>query len=175
VARRQLRRGSRTRPLGTGWARLVETTFTTVPVSTKVLMAIGVLDNPGLTETVIRSRGTISVITDTPLAAAPQVQLGAFGIVVVNDIAAALGVTAIPGPVTDQDDEGWFVWQPIGQAIDATGSTAVTAHSVQYQFDSKAARRIETGFSMALMIENASAADVMLAHLSISQLTKINT
>jgi len=174
VARRQFR-SRRQRPLGTGWARLVETTFTTVPVSSKVLMATLSLDNPGLTETVIRSRGIISVITDTPLAAAPQVQLGAFGIVVINDLALAAGAASIPGPVTDQDDEGWFVWQPIGQAIDATGSTAVTAVSKEYHFDSKAARRIETGFGAALMVENASAADVMLVHLSISQLTKINT
>ena len=41
--------------------------------------------------------------------AASENQLGAFGIALVNDVAAALGVTGIPGPATDALWDGWFV------------------------------------------------------------------
>ncbi len=164
---------TRSRRLGTSWARLVETQLTTVAAGTKVLLAQLTLDNPGITETVIRTRGLIGIVTDAPTAS--EVQPGAFGMVVVNDLAIAAGAASIPGPVTDQDDEGWFVWQPTLASQESVGATAVTVPMSVFHFDSKAARRIEHGFAAAVMFENASVTLGMQVITALSTLTKVNT
>jgi len=155
---------------GTSWSRLVETGYTAVAASTKVLLGSFTSTR---TETAIRTRGMISVKTDTPASA--EVQLGAFGVVVVSDAALAAGAASIPGPVTDAQDEGWMVWQPFMQSHLVAGLTVVTMLSKEYQFDSKAARRVDLGYSLALMVENASASNAFDVALALSLLTKVNT
>ncbi len=77
------------------------------------------------------------------------------GFVVVNDLAIAAGAASLPGPHTDSSDDGWFVWQPFMQA--GTGNSAGMKLGERYEFDSKAMRRIEEGFSVAVMVENSHA------------------
>jgi len=101
-----------------------------------------------------RTRGLFSVASDQ--AAAGESQLGALGFIVVSDLAVAAGAASIPGPVTDASDDGWFVWVPFGQeSIRAAGGP----QSFQYEFDSKAMRRVEEGFAIAIMVENAHATE----------------
>ncbi len=78
-------------------------------MSTKILLGVFVLSNVGIGETVRRTIGNIWVVSDQ--AAADEVQVGAFGCIVVTDLAAAAGAASIPGPFTDANDDGWFVWQ----------------------------------------------------------------
>ncbi len=158
---------------GTDWVRGVPTAYTTVGTSSKVLIATIVLANPGITETIIRTRGLVSVQTDT--AAAEQVVIGAFGMIVVNDLAIAAGVASIPGPVTDDEDDGWFVWVPFSHSQTVAGATSTSAISKEFHFDSKAARRVEQGFGIALVVENASAVDAFEMSCIVSQLAKVNT
>ena len=137
---------------GTNWARLVPTGLTTVAAATKALLITFALDNPGISETVRRTRGMIWLKSD---ATSVEDQLGALGIILANDLALAAGAASLPGPVTDASDEGWFVWQPTLMSVANSSNPGVNGY--QFEFDSKAMRTIDDGFGLAVMYENASA------------------
>ncbi len=84
-----------------------------------------------------------------------ETQTGAMGMVVVSDLAIAAGVASIPGPVTDASDDGWYVWQALGGQLDIL--VGAGPRQAVYEFDSKAMRRIEEGFGVAIVVENAHA------------------
>ncbi len=140
----------------TNWARSIATAPVPVAVGAKVLITTVVLSNPGIDETVRRTRGMFEVTSNQ--SAAMALQYGAFGAVVVNDLAVAAGAASIPGSVTDASDDGWFLWVPFiqttGVTEDGTGTASPGVN--RYHFDSKAMRKIEEGFSVAFMVENAS-------------------
>ena len=167
---RQIRGRSfaRRRPSETNWARIVETTQTTVPASSKVLLAIFVLSNPAINETVLRTRGRLWVQSDQ--AAAVENQLGAFGMIVVTDLALSIGVASIPGPVTDLSDDGWFVWVPFMQSSSLAADGGPTGYS--YEIESKAMRKTSEGFGIALVVENSSASNGFQASIALSLLGK---
>ncbi len=100
-----------------------------------------------------------------------EFQFGALGMVVVSDLAIAAGAASIPGPVTDAQDDGWFVWQAFLRA----SSQSVAKHAQQYfEWDSKAMRRIEEGFGIGVMVENAHATHGLQAAIQISMLTTLS-
>ncbi len=157
----------------TNWVRLVPTARTTVALSTKALFTSLTLSNSGIGETVIRTRGSVSISSDQ--AAAQENQTGAFGMIVVNDIALALGATGIPGPGTDASDDGWFVWMPFMLQSESFSAGAGGINDRVFTFDSKAARRVEEGFGIAVMLENASPSHGLTAMVTLSMLSKVNT
>ena len=165
--RRVFRRGL-TAPGRTTWGALVGTTAnTSVAASSIVFLGNFSLDNPGINETVMRTRGLLHISSDQ--AAAEESQIGAFGMCVVTDQALTIGVTALPGPVSDADDDIWFVWQPIV----ASGAAVLSGRlGWQYEIDSKAMRRIQEGKNVALMIENASASNAFEIGLALRLLSK---
>ena len=165
-SRRQVRSSRK----GTSWARNLSATFTTVPAASKVLVGSFVLSNPGITETAVRSRGRIWIQSDQ--GAALEEQQGALGLVVVSDLALAAGAASIPGPATDSSDDGWFVWEGFSQTnIQVSAGTA----GQLYEFDSKAARRVQEGFAIAIMAENVHATHGLDLGLVISLLAVVNT
>ena len=125
----------------------------TVPAATKVLLTSLSLANPGIGETVRRTRGLLYIQSDQ--SASAEEQTGAMGFVVVTDLALAAGAASIPGPHTDSSDDGWFVWQPFMQAGLQQPLSAV--HGTGYDFDSKAMRRVQEGSGIAVMVENSHA------------------
>ncbi len=129
----------------------------TVAGGTKTLLSTLVLSNPGINEVVRRTRGVFSAQSDqTSVFESPY---GAIGFIVVNDLALAAGAASIPGPVTDADDDGWFVWEaflPMSGATDQGSVVPVQWPNVY--FDSKAMRKIPEGFGVAVMVENATVA-----------------
>ena len=153
-----------------GWAGSSPGSATTVGVSTKVLLGSFLLSNPNIDETVLRTVGQLAVVSDQ--TAASEQQLGAFGMIVVTDIALAAGAASIPGPVTDIADDGWFLYVPIAQTLLFADSTGL-AQSVNYAFDSKAKRVVGDGQSMALMVENASASFVFQVVFTLRLLSQV--
>ena len=95
-----------------GWSYTLETAFTTVPANSKVLLASFTLSNPGIDITLLRCIGGLAVSSDQSVNVEEQV--GAFGLILVTDQALAIGITAIPGPFTNGDDDGWFCHQSFG-------------------------------------------------------------
>ena len=98
---------------------------------------------------------------------AQEVQIGAVGVCVVNGVAAALGVTGIPGPVTDLGDEIWLAWAPImGQGDRATLGSQV----FHVPLNSRAQRKLPGGSEVAVVVENSSATNAFQAGLGLSVL-----
>ena len=155
MARRVIRAraafGGRRRRAGGTWSRL-NSAGTGIAASTKVFLSAFTLDNPGINETVRRTVGHINFSSDQQ--GAIETPVAAFGMVVVSDAAAAIGVTAIPGPLVDNDDDGWFVWQ--GLSIGQGPSSVGHLNSQMFPFDSHAMRRVEQGFQIALMLETGA-------------------
>ncbi len=102
--------------------------------------------------TIIRTRGLFYAESDQ--VAANEHPNGAFGFALVRDPAAAAGIISIPTPLTEQDDESWFVWQAYQAAyhVDAAGSTA-SPHRIE--FDSKAQRKVQEGDTMVVVVQNS--------------------
>ena len=163
---------SRPRSPNRSWAGTSSTGVTGIPVSTKVLLGSFSLSNPNIDETILRTVGTLMVSSDQ--LAASEDQIGAFGMYIVNDVAATLGVTALPGPITDIADDGWYVYVPICQRFgfsDATGWNA--DFGLRYPFDSKAKRKMHEGTRAVLMAENATSTNVFNMSLVIRSLTMV--
>ena len=137
----------------TDWGRTLIAN-TTIGGSTKVLLGSFILANPGIGEVIRRTRGRFHVISDQ--GSVTEQQDGALGMIVVTDTALAVGITAIPGPVTDANDDGWFVWEPFTQVSQLTLGASFTSGgtTLQYEFDSKAMRKVAHGFSMAIVLES---------------------
>ena len=166
TTRRMTSRGrGRSQAPGT-WARFVDDAPVTVAAGTKVLFASFILSNIGINETVRRTRGIIHMRSDQ--AAGNEDQAGAFGMIVVTDLAVAAGAASIPGPVTDASDDGWFVWVPM---IGAGATVTEGRVGFSFEFDSRAMRRVQEGFTIALMYENASATLGLVADIGVSLYT----
>ncbi len=106
--------------------------------------------------TVIRTVGLIYVASDQ--TAAFEVPFGGLGLAVVSDQAAAIGVTAVPTPITDESSDLWFLYQfwvasGAGQAASQSNGARVFA------FDSRAMRKVPDGADVVTVIENGSAFD----------------
>ena len=152
----------------TTWARSVAVGYTLLSPSSRLVTDFIVLSNPGIGETIRRTRGLLSIKTDDPSALEDQV--GAFGAVIVSDSAATAGVGSIPTPVTEASDDGWFVWMPFLGSTKIVGEAGV----INYEYDSKAMRRVEEGFVAAFVIENSSTTDGLLFANSLSVLTSLS-
>ena len=151
------------------WASLFLQT-TTVAASTKVLLGFFFLGTD-FEETVVRTRGLISVISDQ--AAVAEEQRGAFGMIRVTDRARAAGATAIPGPATDGDDDGFFVWTAICQT--SVQDVAGGVNGMVYTIDSKAQRVVREGQEIALMVENIGTLNGMQIQLAIRVLSRFRS
>ena len=132
--------------------------FVTGPIilaaNTKILLGSFVLSTP-FEETAVRTRGNFYIGSDQ--AAVVEQQTGAIGLIRVTASALAIGITAIPDPVTNSDDDGWFVWQGFSQESSLT-TTAGLAGGHVYEIDSKAQRIVREGQVIAVVAVNSQAA-----------------
>jgi len=140
--------------------------------SLKAVLTSFTLNNPGIGETVRRTRGAVFMQSDQ--TGAVEQQFAAYGAIVVSDVALALGSTAIPGPVVDASDDGWFVWGAMlaGQNINVN---RMSNTNTLFTFDSKAMRKVPDGFGVAIMVENTGASGFSIqVAIEISMLTSIS-
>jgi len=97
--------------------------------------------------TIVRTRGWLLVRSDQQ--GAVENFDAAYGIAVVSDQAAAVGVTAVPTPTTDDSSDLWLYYQRV------MGTLIVTAGSnVVIQVDSKAMRKVNGDQDIVDVIEN---------------------
>ncbi len=93
--------------------------------------------------TIVRTRGYWHIHSDQ--GAATEVQEAAYGRIIVSDQSVAIGVTAIPTPVTDSQSS-WYMYERMVAHLDfssAVGFDADAGH--QREVDSKAMRKVEEG------------------------------
>ncbi len=103
--------------------------------------------------TIVRTRGVWSVRSDQ--TAATEQQMVGLGAAVVSTQAAAIGVTAVPTPFTDQGSDLWFLyemWASTFSVVSAIGTEVY--QSVRY--DSRAMRKVEDQQDVAVVLENSS-------------------
>ncbi len=149
----------------TDWSRLISPVYVAVPAASKILLATTVSVPAGTGFTVRRARGSLSVISDQ--SAVIENQMGSMGFMVVSDIAVVAGAASIPGPSTQASDDAWFVWVPFNQAT-AQNIGGGAGMGPAYPFDSKAMRKVEGGFSVAIMVENFHATHGLLVAIGFS-------
>ena len=151
-----------------GWSGIVQTGFTTLAANTSVVVGSLVLSNAGIDETVLRTVGQLTIGSDQ--TAATEEQIGAMGMIVITDVALAAGIASIPNPFTNTNDDGWYLYVPIGQRVGL-----VTAPAYQtYAYDSRAKRKIEDGYSVAIVLANSSTTNGLTFHLVMRTLTMVS-
>ncbi len=107
--------------------------------------------------TIRRIRGGFYVRSDQLVAS--EDYGGVFGAIVVSDRAATVGVTAIPGPITDQDSN-WMLWSPFfGSYEFQTAASTQTARGRWFDVDTKAMRTLSEDETLAFMVEPTSGAN----------------
>ncbi len=107
--------------------------------------------------TVTRTRGLIGIKSDQ-VAATEPFQIG-LGMCVVSDQALAIGVTAVPTPITDMGSDLWFLHELVfGEILVASAASIEGQGSVNKYFDSKAMRKVDDGQDIAIVTEVPSSA-----------------
>ncbi len=100
--------------------------------------------------TVVRTRGYMFLKSDQ--AANTENQFITFGVIVVTDVASGIGVTAIPGPVTDPESD-FFVYESLAAAIQVVSAASVFSIGVGKELDSRSMRKVDNGDDIVLMSE----------------------
>jgi len=103
--------------------------------------------------TIVRTHVELSLRSDQ--AAAIERQFGGFGIAVVSDQAVAIGVTAVPTPITDSDSNLWLAHTMI--FADESNLTDRTRSGTFKTIDSKAMRKVELGQDIIWVAEGSGA------------------
>ncbi len=104
--------------------------------------------------TVVRTHMLIAIGTDQ--LAADENQVAALGLAVVSDQAVAVGVTAIPTPVTDAASDLWFAHQYLMSQFDFGSAIGFANASREYAIDSKAMRKVEDGQDIVIVVEQSA-------------------
>ena len=91
--------------------------------------------------------------------AASEWPFGAMGAMVVQEEARAVGITALSGPISEEQDDAWFLYQSFATPIKFSDATGTRNISQTWNFDSKAQRKVEDGQAIVFMVENGSATD----------------
>jgi len=107
--------------------------------------------------TVVRTRGLVYVRSDQ--TANTETPFGAFGLAVVSEQASAIGVTAVPTPITDESSDLWFLYQFVATGLQVSSAVGIPGPANVYEFDSKAMRKVEDGQDVISVFENGSSAD----------------
>ena len=109
---------------------------------------VAILEDP---ETLVRTRGQFQVSISVAAASRANIQ-GAFGIYVVTADAFAIGITALPGPLSDSRND-WVVWAPFTMHVLAALDEAAVQQHVRVDFDSRGMRKLKDGDVLAVVIE----------------------
>ncbi len=105
--------------------------------------------------TIVRTRGIFFARSDQLVA--NESYIGDLGFAVVSDQASAIGVTAVPTPLTDKGSDLFFVYEQIHgriQVASGAGTGVPTNLGLMRTFDSKAMRKVEGDQDVISTVEN---------------------
>ncbi len=171
MARQRSYRGARRSTPNRSWAGVIDTQ-NGVASGASVLLGSLALSNVNIDETILRTIGLLSVATDQ--VASSEQQEGAFGMIVVNDLAIAAGVASVPTPITNVDDDEWLIWVPFSNSMvfgSAIGFDTMGAPT--HYFDVKSKRIVQEGFGIAVVVEATAASEGFTFNLLLRQLSMI--
>ena len=141
----------------TRWVGITDTASAITTASSSVLFGgFGATELAARPFTIIRARGYISIISDQDTVV--ENQTGVFAMAVVSDQALAIGVSAVPTPITDNSSDLFFVYEPLAnQTRSQSGGVTTSVNPVGREFDSRAMRKVEDGDDIAITIESGLA------------------
>jgi len=133
-------------------------TITNVAATSVVLNVMVAAELAKRPFTVVRTHLALRILSDQ--SGASEEQLAAVGLCIVSDQAAAVGVAAVPTPVTDAESDLWFVHQWMhasflfGSGIGFSGDDGQA-----YTVDSRAMRKLEEDSQILVVAESQSPSD----------------
>jgi len=155
MARRHAPRSRAVSHRQTTWVGQADQTFIGVGTNAKVIVSnFDPQANSMLAPTIVRTRGEVTVVATTLTVDVDIV--GAFGLAVVTDRAFAAGQASVPGPWTDSDWGGWFVWQSFAVAYEIGSEIGVVNAGHTMIVDSKAMRKVKDDETIILVAESQS-------------------
>ena len=117
-----------------------------------IVKAVGSLGiNTLESSTVVRTRGEFTVRVAAAVAG-DNIIRGAFGIIIVSTDAFGVGITALPGPLSDSEND-WYVWAPFSMAFDNVLTEFDSKWISTVVFDSRGMRKLKVGDVSAVMFE----------------------
>ncbi len=99
--------------------------------------------------TIVRTRLNLYIRSDQ--VAAREIQSGAVGVAVVSEQAEAIGISAIPTPVTDLESDLWLLWTIVQSSSTAGSDGGVDGKGME--IDSKAMRKVADGDQVVVVGE----------------------
>ncbi len=93
---------------------------------------------------------------------------------VVTDQAVAIGITAIPTPITDMGSDKWFVYELMGGRIDFDDATGVREVGSTHRFDSKAMRKVDIGEDLVVVLETDGSSSSLSINEGFRMLVKLH-
>jgi len=122
--------------------------------------------------TIVRTRGRLHVRSDQ-ISASEGYDIS-YGIVVVKDTATAIGITAVPTPVTDSSSD-WLLYEQLASRFDFVTSAGFQSDGgVSKDFDSKAMRKVDLGDDVAIVMESSSVGTGQVVWDSLRMLIKLH-
>ena len=119
--------------------------------------------------TLVRTRGSFDMqIADT--AGISDAIIGAMGIGIVTAEAFAIGITAVPSPITDDVWDGWLFHQYFGYSPGLIISTTLVSAGYRIPVDSKAMRKLDFGDTIFFGLETVETGTVVLNVMANSRL-----
>ena len=101
--------------------------------------------------TILRTR--LLVTLDSDQIVASENPTGAYGEIVVKEIATGIGVTAVPGPLTDPDAD-WYIYQGMTARLRFVTAAGFESNSgAHWEIDSKAMRKVGPTDDVAVCFE----------------------
>jgi len=131
------------------WFQFVPVSFTMTAAGGTLISTLNAAALALRPFTIIRSRFMTMVRSDQ--GAANEDQVGAIGMAVVSDQAVAIGVTAIPTPVTNMASDLWFLYDQY--MCNATNLANLTNPACTITTDSKAMRKVDVGQDVVCVAE----------------------
>ncbi len=106
--------------------------------------------------TIVRTRGYFGIRSDQ--VAASETYDCALGVAVTSDQAGAVGITAIPTPITDAGSDLFFVYQYLAGHIEQLSAVGVEPGMMNpwMEYDSKAMRRVNEDETFAFVLESSA-------------------
>ncbi len=149
MARRVVVRHAPTVRRKTAWLQFAFAT-TVIPASSDVLLftlnAAALALRPF---TIVRTRGFMQVHSDQ--AAVTEEYGVSMGLAIVSDQASAIGITAVPSPVSDMGSDLFFLFETLGGRIEFLSSVGLTEVGMMRDIDSKAMRKVAIGQDLAVV------------------------
>ena len=101
-------------------------------------------------------RSHVFFFVSSDQVAATESYGAAFGIAVVSEQASAIGITAIPTPVTDAGSSLFFAHGQLAGRLARLDATGITELGVSRTFDFKSMRKVEVGADVVVTVENSA-------------------